>query len=43
MKNIVSDEGLKKQVESSIMAAEGRVKGIQQFITENKVTGKEVE
>ena len=33
----VTDEELTRQVESSIMAGEKRVKGIQQFISENNI------
>ncbi len=35
--NLISDEELKRQSESSILAAEGRIKGIQQFIKENNI------
>jgi len=41
MQNLISDEALKKQAESGILAMEGRIKGIQQFINENQVTGTE--
>ena len=34
---LISDEDLKRQSESSILATEGRIKAIQQFIVENKV------
>ncbi|WP_342985374.1 hypothetical protein [Clostridium saudiense] len=34
---LISDEDLKRQSEASILATEGRIKGIQQFIVENKV------
>lgn len=34
---VISDEELKRQAESAILAAEGRIKGIQQFINENRV------
>ena len=34
---LISDEDLQRQSEASILAAEGRIKGIQQFINENKV------
>ncbi len=34
---LISDEDLKKQSQASILATEGRVKGIQQFIVENNV------
>lgn len=35
--SLISDEDLKKQSESSILAMEGRNKAIQQFIVENKI------
>ena len=35
--SLISDEDLKRQSEASILATEGRIKGIQQFIIENKV------
>ena len=38
MKNLISDEELKKQAEASVLAAKGRIKGVQQFINENQVT-----
>ena len=38
MQNLISDEELKRQAEAGILAAEGRIKGIQQFINENQVT-----
>lgn len=34
---VISDECLKRQCEAGILAAEGRIKGIQQFINENNV------
>ena len=34
---LISDEDLKRQSEASILAAEGRIKAIQQFIVENKI------
>lgn len=34
---LISDEDLKRQSEASILAAEGRIKGIQQFIKENNI------
>jgi len=36
--SLISNEELKKQSEAGMLAAEGRVKGIQQFIVENGVT-----
>ncbi|GKX65187.1 DUF3231 family protein [Inconstantimicrobium mannanitabidum] len=38
MQTLIKDDELKKQAESGILAAEGRIKGIQQFINENDVT-----
>ena len=35
--SLISDEDLKRESEASILATEGRIKGIQQFIVENKV------
>ena len=35
--SLISDEDLKRQSEASILAAEGRIKAIQQFIVENKI------
>lgn len=35
---LITDENLKRQGESSVLASEGRIKGIQQFINENQVT-----
>lgn len=34
---LISDEDLKRQSDASILATEGRIKGIQQFIVENKI------
>lgn len=38
MQALIKDDELKKQAESGILAAEGRIKGLQQFINENSVT-----
>lgn len=38
MDALIKDDELKKQTESGILAAEGRIKGLQQFINENNVT-----
>lgn len=38
MQSLITDDELKKQAESSILASEGRIKGLQQFINENSVT-----
>ena len=35
--SLISDEDLKRQSEASILATEGRIKGIQKFIEENNV------
>ena len=37
MQKVISDEELKKQAEAGILAAQGRIKGLQQFINENQV------
>lgn len=34
---LISDEDLKRQSESSILATEGRIKAMQQFIVENEI------
>lgn len=38
MKNLITDEDLKREAEAGVLAAEGRIKGVQQFINENQVT-----
>lgn len=38
MEKLIGDDELKKQAEAGILAMEGRIKGIQQFISENQVT-----
>lgn len=38
MKNLIGDEELRRQAETSILASEGRIQGVQQFINENQVT-----
>ena len=35
--SLISDEDLRRQSEASILATEGRIKGIQKFIEENNV------
>lgn len=37
MKDLIVDEEIKRQADAGILAAEGRIKGIQQFINENHV------
>lgn len=37
MQSLITDDELRKQAESGILAAEGRIKGLQQFINENDV------
>ncbi|WP_425447436.1 hypothetical protein [Dethiothermospora halolimnae] len=37
MQDLITDEDLKKQAEAAILATEGRIKGIQQFINENNI------
>lgn len=39
MQSIITDEDLRKQCEAGVMATEGRIRGIQQFISENRVIG----
>ncbi|MCK8817138.1 hypothetical protein MWH28_07165 [Natroniella sulfidigena] len=34
---MIGDEALKKEAESAILAMEGRIKGMQQFINENNI------
>ena len=34
---LITDEDLKRHSEASILAAEGRIKAMQQFIVENKI------
>jgi len=42
--SLITDEDLKRQSEASVLAAEGRIKGIQQFMNENEVAiSKEVQ
>lgn len=43
LNNLISDEDLKRQSEASILATEGRIKGIQQFIKENNIPVAEEE
>ncbi|ADK13162.1 MULTISPECIES: hypothetical protein [Clostridium] len=40
MQSLIKDDELKKQAKSGILAAEGRIKGLEQFINENDVTRK---
>jgi hypothetical protein len=35
---LITDEDLKRQAEAAVLATEGRIKGIQQFINENQIT-----
>ena len=37
MNKLITDEDLKREAEASILATEGRIKGIQEFMVENKV------
>ena len=37
MQTLITDEDLKKQAEASILAAEGRIQGVEQFINENRI------
>lgn len=40
MQSIIKDDELKKQAEAGVLAMEGRIKGMQQFINENGITGE---
>ena len=37
MNSLIKDEDLKRESEASILATEGRIKGIQEFMVENKI------
>ncbi|QGU00685.1 hypothetical protein SYNTR_2091 [Candidatus Syntrophocurvum alkaliphilum] len=37
MQEAASDEQLQRVMEAGVLAAEGRIKGLQQFISENRV------
>ena len=37
LNTVITDEDLKRQSESSILAAEGRINGLIQFINENNI------
>ena len=41
LNTIITDEDLKRQSEASILAAEGRINGLIQFINENNVLNSE--
>ncbi|MFW5988473.1 MAG: hypothetical protein ACOCQA_03460 [bacterium] len=44
VKGLINNEELKKQADSSILATEERIKGIQQFVDENQIIdNREVE
>ena len=36
--SIITDEDLKKQAQATVLASEGRIKGIQQFMSENEIS-----
>lgn len=38
MQSLIEDDELKKQAEAGILATEGRIKGLHQFINENDIT-----
>jgi hypothetical protein len=38
MQSLITDDDLKKQAESGILAAEGRIRCLDQFINENGIT-----
>ena len=37
MNKLITDEDLRREAEASILAIEGRIKGIQEFMVENKI------
>lgn len=41
MNTIITDEDLKRQSESAILAAEGRINGLIQFMNENNIFSSE--
>ncbi len=41
VKNLITDDELKEQVDAGILAAKGRIKGIQQFVNENQLLNVE--
>ncbi|NFD31920.1 hypothetical protein EXN57_16660 [Clostridium botulinum] len=44
MNTLITDDNLRRQVEASALASEGRIKGLQQFINENEIiTSREVQ
>ena len=43
LNTIITDEDLKRQSEASILAAEGRINGLVQFINENNILTTEEE
>lgn len=40
MQAIITDDELKKQAEAGLLAMDGRIKGLQQFINENQIAGE---
>jgi len=38
---LITDEDLKKEAQAGVLAAEGRIKGLQQFIHENNILNQE--
>lgn len=44
VQNTITDDQLKSQAQAGVLAAEGRIRGLQQFISENNViTMREVQ
>ena len=43
MNKLITDEDLKREAEASILATEGRIKGIQEFMVENKISAAKEE
>jgi hypothetical protein len=38
VQGFINDDEIKKQADAAVLASEGRIRGIQQFINENQVT-----
>ena len=38
VQSLITDDDLRRQAEAGVLATESRVKGIQQFVSENQVT-----
>ncbi len=40
MQMLITDDELKKQAEAGLLAMQGRIKGLQQFVNENQIVGE---